>query len=190
MNYYLLIPLVVIIISALPIKLEGRGSFNLLEMSGAFGVFLYKFKIEHQRFKISKRKIIWLAENEEKEVEFSQTQMIFTKMLIGQIKDKTRLKELFVMYNFGLEDSFLTAMIAGHINVFLYGLLVSIKNYKPTASVGVCDNLAFNKQVCQFALTMKISISLFDIVYSLLRSVILTKKEERKLKKEQNEGAL
>ncbi|MBQ8792589.1 MAG: hypothetical protein IJZ62_03130, partial [Clostridia bacterium] len=60
MNYYLLIPLVVIIISALPIKLEGRGSFNLLEMSGAFGVFLYKFKIEHQRFKISKRKIIWL----------------------------------------------------------------------------------------------------------------------------------
>ncbi|MBQ8909392.1 MAG: hypothetical protein IJY90_03805 [Clostridia bacterium] len=187
MNYYLFIPLFIIVLMFVPIKLEGRGSFNLLDMSGAFGVFFYRFKIEHQRFKITKRKIIWLAENEEKEVEMSQAQIIFTKMLIGQIKDKTRLQELFIMYNLGAQDSFATAMIAGYINAFLYTLLVSIKNYKPTASVGVCDSISYNKTVCQFALDMKISISLFDVVYSLLRSVILTKKEQRKINKQKQE---
>ncbi|MBE7074284.1 MAG: hypothetical protein E7379_04275 [Clostridiales bacterium] len=181
MNYYLFIPLFFIILLFIPIKLEGRASFNALALSGAVGVFLYKFKIARQRFKIQKREIIWLVASEEQEVELNQSRLIFIKMFLGEIKDKTRFQELFIMYNLGIGDAFTTSMIAGHINALLYAGLVSIKNYKPTASLGVCDSISFNKMVCTFAVNMKISISLFDIVYSLLRSVILTKKATKLL---------
>lgn len=176
MNYYLLIPFVIILLLFIPIKLEGRASFNFLDMKGAIGVFLYKFNIEHQRFRFVKGKLVGLGDNdEEKDFDISEKELIFTKMLIGQIKDKTRLQELFVMYNLGTHDAFQTAMIAGVINVSLLSFMGTIKNFKPTASLGVCDNISYNNKVCQFALTIKISISLFDIVYSLLRSLILTR---------------
>ena len=182
MNYYLFVPLVLVLLLFLPLKLEGRASFNCENMTGAMGVFLYGIKIEQEKFKITKRWALSLIDDEGKEKEFDKDKMIFTKMLIGQIKDKTRLQELFVVYNLGLGDSFLTAMVAGYINTFFYILFSSIKNYKPTASLGVCENIGYNKQVCVFSATIKISISLFDVVYSLLHSLILTKKEAAKEK--------
>ncbi|MBO5394522.1 MAG: DUF2953 domain-containing protein [Clostridia bacterium] len=179
MNYYLLIPIAVILLFFLPIKLEGRASFNAFDMTGAIGVFLYGKKIEHERFRISKGKVFALIDDQGQEKEFDKDKMIFTKMLIGEIKDKTRLQELFVMYNFGLNDAFLTAMAAGYLNTIFYIIFSSIKNYKPTASLGVCENIAYNKEVCVFSVTLKISISLFDVVYSLIHSLILTRKQAK-----------
>ena len=183
MNYYLLIPLAIILLAFFPIQVEGRGSFNFIDMFGAFGVFIFNIKIEHQQFRIKKRKIIGVDDDgkDDENFEFGQKELIFSKMLIGEIQDKTRPKELFVMYNLGLGDAFLTAMVAGVINTILTSFMVSIKNYKPTASLGICDTISYNRMVAQFAVTLKISISLFDIVYSFLRSVILTKKKTNEL---------
>lgn len=187
MNWEFIVIFAVLILLFIPLKIEGRASFNLLQMKGALGVFLYKFQVEKQRFRLSKGKILALSDDEKEEGEIDSTKLIFTKMLLSEIKDKTRLQELFVIYHLGLSDAYLSAMVAGHINTILYGLFASIKNYKPTASLGVSDNIAFNKEVAQFALTIKISISLFDVVYSLIRSVILTKKETNKIEV-QNKG--
>ena len=174
MNYWLLIPLFIILLLFLPIGIMGKASFNVDNLTGAFGVFLYGIKLEHQRFRLSKGKLVALVDDEGKEEDFDQEKLVFTKMLISEIKDKTRLKELFIVYNLGLEDAFLTSMVAGYINSALYIFFSSIKNYKPTASLGVCENIAYNKSVCTFSATIKISISLFDVVYSLLHSLILT----------------
>lgn len=182
MSWELTVVFAILVLFFLPVKVEGRASFNLLDMKGAIGVFVYRLQVEKQRFRINKGQIFLLTENDTKEEEFDEGKMIFVKMLIDEIKDKTRLKELFVIYNFGIGDAYQTAMIAGHINTLLYCLFSAIKNYKPTASLGVSDNIAFNSTVAQFALTMKISISLYDVVYSLLRSVILTKKQTNKKK--------
>ena len=192
MNLYLLIPLGVIFLLFCPIHLEGRGSFNALKLSGAIGVFVFNIKLEHQQFRIEKRKIVGVGENDQEDTfDFDQKDLIFTKMLIGELQDKTRPKELFVVYNLGLGDAFATAMVAGVINSILTIIMVSIKNYKPTASLGICDTISYNRQVAQFAVTLKIAISLFDVVYSFLRSVILTKKKTNELKlQEKQRGVL
>ena len=135
---------------------------------------MYGIKIEHQRFRISKGKILALANDQDDEQEVDQEKLVFTKMLLSEIKDKTRLKELFVVYNLGLDDAFLTSMAAGCLNSFFYIFFSSIKNFKPTASLGVCENIAYNKSVFTISATIKIAISLFDVVYSLLHSLILT----------------
>ena len=47
MNYYLLIPFFLILILFIPVRLEGRVSFNVLDKSGAFGIFVYGIKVDY-----------------------------------------------------------------------------------------------------------------------------------------------
>ena len=101
-------------------------------------------------------------------------------MLFNEIKDKTRLKEISVFYNLGVGDAFQSAMLGGNINVLLFSIMGVIKNAKPTASLGVYDTISYNREVCQFAIKAVMSISLFDVAYSLMRSVILTKRKSNK----------
>lgn len=184
MNYYLLIPFFIILILFIPIKLEGRVSYNVLEKTGAFGIFIYKLKIEYQQFWIQNKKIISKKENEieSHELNMQSKEMLFLKMLMMEIKDKTRLKEISVFYNLGTGDAFQSAMLGGLINTTLISAMGSIKNAKPTASMGVYDTISYNRKICQFAVKAVMSISLFDVVYSLIHSVILTKKNENKIK--------
>ena len=182
MNYYLLIPFFLIIIFFFPIKLEGRVAFNLLDLSGAYGIFLYKIKLDHQEIWIKHRKIIVKKDSnvESKKIELESDEILFLKMFISQIKDKTRLRLISVFYNLGLDDAFSSAMVAGYINSLLLIFFTSIKNSKPTASLGVYDTISYNKRICQFSVRIILSISLFDVVYSFIRSVILTRKIKRK----------
>lgn len=179
MNYYLLIPFVIILIAFIPIKLQIKLSFNVLDFSGAFGIFLFKKEVEHQQFWIKGKKILTKKEDEieSKEIEFDSQEVIFLETLMEQIKDKTRLRELFIIYNIGFNDAFLSGLIAGYINSGLYIFLGKIKNAKPTATMGIFDTISYNREVCQFAVNSTLSISLFDIVYSLFNSVILSKKK-------------
>ena len=155
-------------------------------MSGAFGIFLYGIKLTHQQIWFENKKIYTRKYDsiESKELEFSSQEMIFAQNLFKEIKDKTRLKELSVFYNLGTGDAFQSAMLGGYINVLALSLMGKIKNVKPTASLGIYDTISYNREVCQFAVKMTLSISLFDVVYSLFTSVILTKKEISKNKKE------
>lgn len=180
MNYYLLIPFFIILILFIPIKLEGRVSYNVLEKTGAFGIFVFKLKIDYQQFWIEHKKIITKKENEveKHELNMQSKEMLFLKMFMAEIKDKTRLKEISVFYNLGTSDAFQSAMLGGLINTTLICVMGSIKNAKPTASLGVYDTISYNRKICQFAVKAVMSISLFDIVYSLIHSVILTKKNE------------
>lgn len=182
MNFYLLIPFFIIIFLFIPIKLEGRVSFNVLDLSGALGIFLYKIKLSHEQIWLENKKIYTRKEDsiERKELDFSSQEMLFVQMLFNEVKDKTRLKEISVFYNLGVGDAFESAMIGGTINVLLLALMGVIKNAKPTASLGVYDTISYNREVCQFAIKAVMSISLFDVVYSLARSVILTKRKAKK----------
>ena len=183
MTYYLFIPFVIVLILFFPIKGEARVSFNVLDFSGAYGIFVYNLKLQHRLFWIKGKKIILKKENsiETKELSFSSREVIFVEMFTNQIKDKTRLRKLSVIYTLGVDDAFLSAMLGGYINFALTTFYTTIKNKKPTATLEIADTISYNRQVCQFAATISISISLFDIVYSLLNSVILTWKKYAKI---------
>lgn len=182
MNYYLLIPFGLILLCFLPIKMEGKASFNLLEMSGAFGIFLYKIKMTHEEVWISHKKIMMKKDKnvESKEIDLSSKEILFLKIFISQIRDKTRLRLVSVFYNLGTGDAFTSSIAAGYINSILLIFFTSIKNSKPTASLGVYDTISYNKEVCQFAVKIILSITLFDVVYSFIRSVILTNRRKKK----------
>ena len=176
MNYYLFIPFAVIVIFMLPLKIKLKFSCNLLKKNGAFAVFLFKKKLMPQQFWLKNGKILLQDDktSSSTEIEFDSKEVIFTKVLANQIKGKTRLKELFLFYNVGVQDAFASAMLAGAINLFMLIFFTSLKNTRPTASMAVYDTVSYNRQVLEFAFKSNISLSLFDAVYSFVVSLIIT----------------
>ena len=102
---------------------------------------------------------------------------MFIEEFSKQIKQKSRLKYLEVYYHLGVEDAYLTSMIAGIINSALLIFFTGLKNSRPTASLGVYDSVSFNKKVAEIAINFCASLTLFDVVYSFLNSLILSKKK-------------
>lgn len=178
MNYYLFIPFGILLLFIMPIKMKVRVSFNALEKAGGLGIFLFGIKIQDLIFWIRGNKIVSMKNKKahSKEIEFDSDSMVFVETFASQLKNKTRLRELSLVYNLGLNDAYLTSMVAGYLNELIVTLFAILKSYRPTASLGMMNNIAYNQKVCTFAIRSRLSISLFDVVYSLARSVMLTRK--------------
>ena len=180
-SLYFLIPTVFILILMLPMFFEVKLSYNIFENSGVICVFFEKIKIKHYMFEIYKNSIRLKDEKtiNEKELSFSSPELVLIEEFSKQIKQKSRLKYLEVYYHLGVDDAYLTSIIAGFINSALLIFFTGLKNSRPTASLGVYDSVSFNKRVAEIAINFCVSLTLFDVVYSFLNSLILTKKRIR-----------
>lgn len=183
-SLYFLIPTVIIILLVMPIFLEVRLSFNLLDKSGVFCIYLFRKKLQYFKFEIEGREIKLKDEEEtkEKQIDFDSPEIALYEEFSTQIKDKTRLRFIEVFYNVGLNDAFLTSMVCGVINIAVLIFFTSLKNKKPTASLQLYNTSSFNKKVANLATVINLSISLFDVVYSFIISVILSKKKMNEMK--------
>lgn len=183
-SLYFLIPTVIIILLVMPIFLEVRLSFNLLDKSGVFCIYLFRKKLQYFKFEIEGREIKLKDEEEtkEKQIDFDSPEIALYEEFSTQIKDKTRLRFIEVFYNVGLNDAFLTSMVCGVINIAVLIFFTSLKNKKPTASLQLYNTSSFNKRVANLATVINLSISLFDVVYSFIISVILSKKKMKEMK--------
>lgn len=180
-GYYLIIPAVIILIFMCPILLQAKATLNVEDMSGVVSVFIFRKKIIYFFYKIEGKKIILTNEDnaKEEEFDFSSEEVVLYQEMIKQIRDKARLKEIYLFYNIGLQDAFASAMLCGLINTVATIFFTKIKNEKPTASFGVYDTVSYNKRVLELSFMTKVSISLFDIVYSFASSVILSRKKAK-----------
>lgn len=189
-SLYFLIPTFFIILLVLPIFLEVRLSFNVLDKSGVFCVYLFKKKLQYFIFEIDGKEIRLKDEKQtqQKQIDFDSPELALYEEFAAQIKDKTRLRYLDVFYNIGIGDAYLTSMICGALNVAILIFFTSLKNSKPTASLALYNTSSFNRTVAELAGVINLSISLFDVVYSFIISVILSRKKahQQKLQKNQN----
>lgn len=181
-SLYFLIPTFFILLLMLPVFLEVKLSYNILENSGVICIYLAKIKLKYYLFEIYKNSVRLKDEESvsEKQLDFSSPEIALIEEFSRQVKQKARLKYLEVWYHLGLEDTFLTSMVSGFVNAFLLIFFTSLKNSRPTASLGVYDNVSFNSKVAELAADFCVSLSLFDVVYSFLNSLILSKKKTAK----------
>mgnify|MGYP005762733349 FL=1 len=173
----LIIPAFIILILVFPIFLEVRVSFNPLNNRGALGVFIFKKKIVYYFIEVHGKYIILTNDSETKaeEIEFSSPKFLVIEEFMKQLKDKLRVKHLYVYYNIGLGDAFLSSMVCATLNQAINFFFVSLKSKKPTASLCIYDTVSYNRTVCELAVNFKISLSLIDLVYSFIYSTIIVK---------------
>ena len=103
----------------------------------------------------------------------------FLKTFLIESGRKVKLKKVDIFYNLGAGDAFLTAVLCGWINLIFDVFFLKLKDLKPTASFCLMENVAFNETKLDLSSNLKISISLLDVVYSFVNSVILTLKESK-----------
>ena len=178
---YYLIPLFFVLLFVLPVFISVKASYNVLKNRGAMGIFLFGKKIKSLRFALNGSSIKIYEDGEviEEEIEFNGEEAVLIEEIMKQIKKKVRIKSLQINYNIGLGDAFQTAMLCGAINFAVLTAFTRLKCGKPTVSLLICDNVAYNQTVFEFAISSKISISLIDLVYSFMNSVILTLRQKR-----------
>lgn len=176
---YYIIPAVFALILVLPIFVEVRASFNPLYNRGVIALFVLKKKIFYFIFSFHGKYIELQNETETQmqELQFDSPQFAVMEEFGKQIKDKIRLKKFYVFYNIGTGDAYSSALLCGLINQILTQAFLYLKSRKPTASFCVYDTVSYNKQVCEVAGIVQISISFFDVAYSYIYSTILTKKD-------------
>jgi len=180
-SLYYLIPVFFIILFLLPIFVKVKATYNLIDNVGGAGFFIFGLKIVSLKFSLNAFGIKIYKDDEIKKekFDFESEEAVFMGNFLKQIKQKIHLKLLQIYYNIGLNDAFQTAMVCGYINLVIMIFFTRIKSIKPTASLFLGDNPSFNQSVFQFVFSLKISISLVDIVYSFLNSVILTLRENK-----------
>ncbi len=178
-SLYFLIPAIFLIILVFPIFAEIRVSFNPFYNRGVVALFIFGFKVFY--FIVSFHGTYIMLENEQEtkkqQLDFSSQQFAVMEEFGKQIKDKIKLKKLYIFYNIGTADAFSSAMICGYINFFITQIFLYLKSYKPTASFCIYDTVSYNKQEFELAGRLSVSISFFDVVYSYLHSVIITYKK-------------
>ncbi len=175
MNYYLLIPVFLILLFLFPIPLMFKTSGNIFKLSAVVVVYICGIKMKGLALKTDIHGVKIYEDKKEipKNNSDEQKESVYLKQLFLQVKDKMRIQLMQINYNFGVGGAFQSSLIAGWINIFLLILLTRIKSEKPTTSMLVCDNVAYNSTVFEGALMVKARITLFDLVYSLIYSVIL-----------------
>lgn len=178
-SLYFLIPAALILIFMCPIFMEVRGSYNVLKNQGALGIFFFGIHIKSLMFRFEGKDIRVKEDDEikEREFDFESNEGVFYTTLVKQIINKTKLKLISILYNIGFKDAFATAMMCGYLNTFLLILLSRVKSSKPTCSMLICDNPSYNSFIFELVMRIKFSISLFDLVYSLIVSLMLTGEE-------------
>lgn len=175
---YYIIPALFILFLVLPIFVEVRTSFNPLFNRGVIAIFVFKKQILYYIFSFHGKFIELQNETETQmqELKFDSPEFAVMEEFGRQIKEKIKLKKVYVFYNIGTGDAFGSAIFCGLINQFLTQAFLFLKSKKPTASFCVYDTVSYNRQVCEIAGVVQISISIFDVAYSYLHSTILTKK--------------
>lgn len=174
--FYYLIPAVFILLIVFPILIEIRFSYNPLFNRGVVALFIFKKKIFYFLFSFHGTYIELQNEKETKtqELQFESEKFEVMEEFGMQVAKKLKLKKFYIFYNIGVGDAFCGAMLCGFINQIFSYLFLFLKSKKPTASFCVYDTVSYNKEVFELAGVTQISISLFDIAYSYLYSVIIT----------------
>ncbi len=173
---YLIIPAVIIFLLFLPIILELKVTYNVLNNMGVISLYVFKFNILYYFYEIKDNEIsIKDKENNKgKTIDVNSPEFVFIMKFIKEVFDKLRLRKLDIYYNIGVNDAFLTSMTCGFVNLLCLSLFTRIKQEKPTATLGLYDTASYNKTEAVFIGNTNVSISFFDLVYSFIVSGILT----------------
>lgn len=181
-SLWLIIPLFLFIILLLPFIFEVRISYNVYKNYGTLALKLWFIKIVLITFKIKGKTIVIRTKKDAKQIEISLIgpEIKLLEQFSVQIKDKIKVKKLEFHSHIGTGDAFQSAMLSAGISIAISMFLGYIKNFKDTAQIDIVNHTNYKEKVFQISLLGRISISIFDTLYSFIMASIIVKKSDSK----------
>lgn len=177
----LTVPLFLLIVIIIPLSLNIKLAINLKTYTGIISIHLFKIRLLLIIFRFKDNNIIIKKKNKEKELEFelSDKQKRFAEQFFTQIKDKINVRVLQSFTRIGTYDALETSLYNSTINAIFATAFGYIKNSKPYAKIDVLSFPAYNRKLFLITLYSNVSITIFDLLYSLVMSVTITKRSEK-----------
>lgn len=171
---------------AYPFLIEFEAKFNVLRMKGVISLKLFnKIKIQFKiRFKNGYGYIYFKKKEKKIKLTNKDFNFILIKNVVQQLYYRQQIINLNLSSNYGFVlNSCATAIVCGYFDVLTKCLLSKVKNNKKYAHILVNIEPKYNEDVFNAKIKTTFRISLFDIIFALIYTIINSwGKYERKRK--------
>lgn len=169
-----------------PFLIKFEIKLNAIKLKGVFSIkFFNKLKFEI-KFRIKHGYIYLYFNNKERKEQLSNKNfnVRFVINLINQMYFRQQWLNFNFKANFGFVlDSCITANACGYIDVISKSLLAKIKNNKKSAHIFTQVEPKYNEDICNLRIVNEIRMSVVDIVYSFIYTIIYTRRDNEKSRK-------
>lgn len=150
---------------------------NVLKLKGGISIkFFNKIKFEF-KFRVKNGYIYLYFNNKEKKekIDKKNINIVFILNLINQLYFRHQLLNCSLTSNFGyVLDSMVTASVSGVIDVISKCVFAKVKNNKKTAHIFIDVNPKYNEDIFNIRLDYEMRMSVVDIVYTFVFTIIRT----------------
>ena len=176
MSFFYVFIILFLILFCVQLTMKMKVFFNIKNNTGKLQlkfmfikIFDYKISIVHQNLKLTNKK----GKSKFMPIEFSQESIQNYTDFEGIIFRKIYFKTIAVYFNFGLKsDAFASSMVVGTIDIVSKILYSFLKTKKSEVLLKLKTYPSFKSNVIKIGFKAKISISVFDFVWSLMEAVV------------------
>lgn len=179
-SLYLLIAAFFVVVIIFPFSFNLESAYNININDGYFFFKIWKITLKKVQFKRKGRNIILIEQhkNEDLEIEINQEQLRFWKVFLNEIKNKIKIRKIDVQSETGMGDPFKSALFSGVYSSLLLSFFSRLKCSQPTASFLLNNDVNFFEFSFEIKTFLRFSISIFDIIYSFILSLLKSKKDK------------
>jgi len=180
--------IIFLLIIPIPIKVDVK--FNVLRFSGDLEIAI--FKIIKNKFHVRFRgQYVYITKNDKtrrEKITSKNFNIAFVMQMVRQLYFRMILKHLsFVSVGGYYNDAMVTALGCGVIDIISKCLYAKILHNKKSAHIFIQNEGKYNHDCLNFKIEAKISISIFDILYSVINSLWYLKGEKYEARNSQAE---
>lgn len=149
--------------------------FNILRLKGTIYITIFnKIKFEFNiRIKNGYVYINHKNKLRKEKISNKNISIIFIFKLLNQMYFREQFLDFIVRSNFGyINDSCVTAVVCGYIDVLGKSLLSKLKNNKKSSHIFIDVEPKYNEDIFNIRLYNTIRMSVFDILYAVIYSLI------------------
>ena len=196
MLVFLVVTILILTLIGNPIRAGAEGHLDFFESDGyfalkLFGYRIYRGKIRFESNDIKHNNLIIHSGKKQKESEIHLNTNKKDERSIVNIKMPPIMKYLLIeRIGFDVrigkrDDAFFTTMLLGGVKIFLYSALAFVKSRYPNAEIDEKFSPEYNEDKLEADFFGIISVSIADIIISLLTSKLFSKKKKpiREVKK-------
>ena len=187
-SLYLLFLAIVFVILVFPLTFDAKLSFDVLENRGSLSIRLWPLKFKVSRIKRNGFNILLISKkkNNEIKIKLGEKQLRFLIFFKNEVGNKLKVRKLNAYSKIGTTNPFTSAILSSTIsNGILIGL-TRLKLWQPSASFSLKNKTVFDDNKLAFAISLRVAISCYDLLYSFLVSILRSKNDvllEKKIKK-------
>ena len=186
MSFLFAILIIILTIFSVQLTMKLKVYFNIKNNTGKLQlkfinikIFDYKISLQSQCLCLTNKK----GKNKYLPIELNQQSIQNYTDFESILFRKIYFKRLSIYFNFGLKsNAFASAMICGYADVFSKILYSILKTKKSEVIMRLKIFPSFNNNVIKFGIKAKISLSVFDLIWSFIEATLTRKVRQLKYK--------